>query len=721
MTDPSPSKRLCVEQKVCGQVLRLPDLFHLLFHHKIGIHRSDRCPVEALANLTCSEKRWPDAKHPMWLIGSYMLTPEHLEADVDLQEYSWLPYLEIAIEAFNDYVEDYSYCFPLEFFRWKEEDRNALFLKTFREKAQYQTPDRFQENFWQASWRILLPVVEKKKGDKLLNVVFITNQREAGKEGPWVCAIDTLYGDTQNLKNAGALLDILKKAFVPVEDPHQVVVGGVPPIAKETETVTAGRLVAFLLKCKNPHTLNTAPAKRLLEYLHTWIHNAVHGYDPNDKAWVLCEEAGCIARWRQRPRGSLAEWVVGPNGEDFSCRALGKKCTFGPDRLQEKTQELEHAEARIKELTRNLEAAQVKQNNTEHMFSALTTQVGIIRKQLPKAEARIEELANEKKALEAAQATAEAAQARAEEVVKALKKDADDHQQNGQTKIQKLRDDQARTKRLANEKIGQHERKIQELQTKLPKAEARIKELANEKQGALALNDAQAKTIGRLETKVQELQTKLQELQARIEELTNETIALKAAQAMTQHAGNQDAMNDEADDNVNFLEGNMIGFTDADKLCPNCGKSIKFTPDVPGFNAFEKPAGTPAAKRRALSQIKRDHPDCNLWWACLDKLNKVKVNMAIPEKKTRETDKTKTVPQYLMMRMAHICKDGSFLEEGGRTLGSYSSAAFIESRINRFFRILEKGESNISLVNPRTQRQHTLTYTIARRSWKGQT
>jgi hypothetical protein len=232
MTSLSPSKRRLVEDNVCGQVLQLPGLLNFLTYHKIGIHGSDQCLVEALSNLPRSENML-GTDQPMWLIGSYKLTSEHLEADVNNRDYSWIPYLEIAIKAFNCSVEDYSYCFPLHFFCSTKEDRDALFLKTFREKAEYHSPERFQEDFWQASWRILLPVL---KDDTLLDVVFITNQL---KGGIWVCAIDTLYGSAHNLANAGSLLDILKKEFVPVEDPHQVVKESVRPTAtKETDAVT---------------------------------------------------------------------------------------------------------------------------------------------------------------------------------------------------------------------------------------------------------------------------------------------------------------------------------------------------------------------------------------------------------------------------------------------------------------------------------------------------
>jgi hypothetical protein len=339
MTSPSPPKRLRIEESknenVCGQVLRLPDLLKLFVHYK-GIGNTGSEPCEALASApfaeTLSDNQ--DHKDPVWTIGSYQLTPGHLSASVEDQNYSWLPYLDIAIEAFNCNVEDYSYCFPVDFFLLTKEDKHKQFLKPFHEKAEYHSPDMFQEKFWQAPWQILLPVQQKKTEDALLDVVFITNQY---KDDTWECTIDTLYSvdGARYLDDAKALLNILMKTFIPVDYNHKVAKVTVdPPPTKETSTATVGRLVALLLKCKDARILPIASVHRLLQYLHVWLHNAVHCYDPADNFWVECEVENCTAAWRHLPRGALPKWEKAADGAKFSCYALGKQCTFMHDPLQ---------------------------------------------------------------------------------------------------------------------------------------------------------------------------------------------------------------------------------------------------------------------------------------------------------------------------------------------------------------------------------------------------
>jgi hypothetical protein len=146
-------------------------------------------------------------------------------------------------------------------------------------------------------------------------------------------------------------------------------------------------------------------------------------------------------------------------------------------------------------------------------------------------------------------------------------------------------------------------------------------------------------------------------------------------------------------------------------------------PGISTFNAFEQlqicKTVTRGQQVRSLKKIKEHHGTCNLWWACLDKkYEMVVVPTSSPGGKKRSNNTKRYVTDYLAMRMAKRCKEGYFLKDEGCDLEKYSSAAFIDQRISHFFTFVRKGESDISLVNPRTQLQHTLTYTIARRYYE---
>jgi hypothetical protein len=734
-------------ENVCGQVLQLPDLVKLYIHHKLGNTGSGPC--EALAGLPFVEELSNPRKctAPRWTIGSYPLTSDHFPADVDDEDYCWLAFLDIAIEAFNCNVEDYSYCLPVDFFLLTKEARDELFLAKFREKADYHSPERFQEKFWQFPWRILLPVQEKK--DELLDVVFITNMYNED-EDTWECTIERIYSETsaRYVDNSHELVDILTKTFVPVDDPYKVAEASAVPIAKKgTSTDTVGRLVALLLQCNNVHTLPIASVRRLLQHLHMWLHNAVYCYDPEDGAWVQCEVEACVARWGHRPRGSLEEWLVGRNDAVLSCHTLGKQCTFRHshhqtiEQLQVTKGQLQVAKGIIEELRNGNETAEARLQMTIQ--------------ELLCAKERIEALAEEKRSTEAAQAGTQQLHDAQEEQLKTAKALL-------QTQLQQLEDARKAIQQLE----GDEKERVQELLC----AKERIEALAEEKRsteaaqaGTQQLHDAQEEQLktakALLQTQLQQLEDArkaIQQLEGDKKERVQEQHLLDLDHNNEQEpqgarGGNDDdaahfmdggygddANNEQEpqgarggndDDAVHFMEGGLSVFVEADTHCPSCGVAITIEPAIDDFNAFELPGrGNQGHAQRARRVINGGvHADCNIWWGSLDKINLVTTAKPTHDTTRRVTDTRKTLREFLLMRMASICKSGRFLDKDdtgtygdGRLMMNYSSAAFIKGRIERFFRHLEHGESNISLVNPRTQLQHTLTCTIARRSSRSQ-
>jgi hypothetical protein len=581
MASPSKRRRVTEEKResVCSQALQLPDLLNVSIHHQIGKPPVHRCLVEVLAENPCLEKKeimdeW-GVLEPMWEIGQYTLTANHFTANAAANsDYSWTPYLNVAIQAFNCHVnqyEDYSHCFPINFFDLTQKAKEKQFTAAFEKKAAYHSSiESFTVDYWQASWRILLPV---QKNNTLIDVVFVTNQVE---EGYWVCTIDSLCGDIAAwyLEETRKVLAFHTKEFEVVGEK------GAPKnrlrantVAMDAEDVVAGRLVALLLKCKSPLMFNAALALSLLEQLKTWIYNAVYSCNPNIRGWVGCEIEGCPT-WMISPRGSLGHWAKGAKDETFTCHTLGKTCTFGNDSMPQ------------------TEAARAP--TQDKPMAARGSELAL-------AEARKE--------------------------------------------IQTLKNDFTTAASTYKETIAKHSKEIKEL---------------NERE--------------------------------------------------------------KNKDIVSFKDGGIQNYTEAKERCPTCGDEITFKPDIPTFNAFEQLQISNTVPRgqqvRSITKIKEHHGTCNLWWACLDKKYEMVVVPTSPGIKKRSNNTKRYVTDYLAMRMAKRCKEGCFTKGEGRDLEKYSSAAFIDQRISHFFTFVRKGESDISLVNPRTQLQHTLTYTIARRYYE---